>query len=422
MNATPVTLTYVYGALSLLASSFFATLHFAYRLAGDAGIPRFTEKYPATLQFAAWTRHWSRFSAALLILWITLLLVSVMAWAPVIWTASWGGALARMVLLVLGVIILNRAAPIAIAESYADRIAATFLPLVVALTIALYPLAALLAKTQQFLIQGLLAKSDDAHRPSSEDEIMSLMYHADADDLEESEREMIRSVLEFGDTVTREIMTHRVDIVAFEHAMSITDCIEKSKQAAFSRFPVYAASLDDVRGVVHAKDLLRSLSEGKGNQPVAALCNKVTFVPETMPIDDLFHLLRSARAQLALVVDEYGGTAGLVSMEDIIEELVGEIHDEYDPADIRIQKQADGSHLVDAREPVSEINESLGINIPENDEYDSIGGYIFHQLGQIPGPGERIECGDCEIRIQAAMPHRIVNVRIIKKERRQDPT
>lgn len=420
MNPTPSMITHVYGALALIASSFFATLHFAYRLAGDAGVSRFVEKYPTTRRFAAWTRHWSRFSSALLILWIALLIGAVLLWTPFISAASWGGATVRMGLLVLGVVFFARLAPIAIAESYADRIALTFLPPVVALTVVLYPIAALLAATQRLLIQGLLAKSDDAHRPSSEDEIISLMNHADADDLEESEREMIRSILEFGDTVTREIMTHRVDIAAFEHSMTITACVEKSKQAAFSRFPVYAESLDDVRGVVHAKDLLRSLSEGKGNQPVAALCNKVTFVPETMPIDDLFHLMRTARAQMALVVDEYGGTAGLVSMEDIIEELVGEIHDEYDPADIRIQKQADGSYLVDARQPVSEINEALNITIPENDEYDSIGGYVFHQLGKIPGPGERIECTNCEIRIQAAMPHRIVNVRIIKKEHRQE--
>lgn len=418
MDPSPSILAHVYGALALLASSFFATLHFAYRLAGDAGIPRFMEKYPAATRFSAWTRHWSRFSAALLILWIALLIFAVLAWSPFLSAAAWGGALARAVLLVLGVVFFARMAPIAIAESYADRIAVTFLPMVVVLTVALYPVAVLVAETQRLLIQGFLAQSDDVNRPSSEDEIISLVDHADADDLEEAEREMIRSVLEFGDTVTREIMTHRVDIVAFEHSTTITDCVEKSKQAAFSRFPVYAESLDDVRGVVHAKDLLRSLSEGKEDQPVASLCNKVTFVPETMPIDDLFHLMRTARAQLALVVDEYGGTAGLVSMEDIIEELVGEIHDEYDPADTRIQKQADGSYLVDAREPVSEINETLDIAIPENDEYDSLGGYIFHQLGQIPCPGERIECGDCEIRIQAAMPHRIVNVRINKKESR----
>lgn len=407
----------VYGALALGAASFFSTLHLSFRLAGDAGVTRFMMKYPSASRYAAWTRHWPRLSATLLLLWSSLLILALMAWLPSLGKVSHGVSVLRTAVLIFGVVFFVRILPVAIAESYADRIAITFLPLVVIFTAALYPLAALIAGVQQLLIQSLLAHSPDSNRPSSEDEIISLVDHADADDLEETEREMIRSVLEFGETVTREIMTHRVDIVAFDHSASVTECVEKSKKAAFSRFPVYAESLDDVRGVVHVKDLLRYLSEDKGDHSIAPLCNKVTFVPETMPIDDLFRLLRAARAQLALVVDEYGGTAGLVSMEDIIEELVGEIHDEYDTADARIQRLPDGGFLVDAREPVSEINEALEIDIPEHDEYDSIGGYVFHELGHIPGPGERINRDDCEIRIQAAVPHRIVNVRIMKRER-----
>ncbi len=415
MPEPALSLTLLYGALALFAASFLSTLHLAFRLAGDAGVPRFMEKYPSAARFAPWTRHWPRFCAGLLVLWIALLVLALAAWLPVLSHPSPGITVVRIGLLIMAVVFFVRVVPVALAESYADRIAITFLPLVVILTTILYPVAVAVAGVQRLLIKSLLAQSSDANRPSSEDEIISLVDHADADDLEDTEREMIRSVLEFGETVTREIMAHRVDIVAFEHAATIATCVEKSKKAAFSRFPVYAESLDDVRGVVHVKDLLRSLSEGKGDEPIASLCNKVTFVPETMPIDDLFRLLRTARAQLALVVDEYGGTAGLVSMEDIIEELVGEIHDEYDAAEVKIQSLADGSWLVDAREPVHEVNEALGMAIPEDDEYDSIGGYIFHELGQIPRPGECIERNNFEIRIQAAVPHRIVNVRIIKK-------
>ena len=407
-------LTLFYGALSLLASCFFSTLHLSFRAAGDAGVPRFMEKYPAAARFASWTRQWPYFCSALLVLWVAFLLVALTVWLPRVTDGAPAIVLLRMAALIVGVVLAVRVIPIALAESYADRIAITFLPAVLVLTLALWPIAAVLSGLQRFLVRSLLAQSHDTNRPSSEDEIISLVDHADADDLEETEREMIRSVLEFGDTVTREIMTHRVDIVSFEHSASIAACVDKSKQAAFSRFPVYAESLDDVRGVVHVKDLLRNLSEGKGDQPIATLCNKVTFVPETMPIDDLFRLLRTARAQLALVVDEYGGTAGLVSMEDIIEELVGEIHDEYDPADAKIQSLSDGSYLVDAREPVYEVNTALGIQIPEDDEYDSIGGYIFQRLGQIPDPGETIQHDDFELRVHSAVPNRIINVRIIK--------
>lgn len=407
-------MTWVYGALALLASSFLSALHLSFRFAGDAGVARFTEKYPAATRFAAWTKHWPRICAALLILWIALLILALAAWLPALPHASRLVYLLRAVVLILAVVFCVRVLPGALAESYADRIAITFLPFAVILTIALYPLAALVSGLQRLLVQALLAQSPDSNRPSSEDEIISVVNHADADDLEETEREMIRSVFEFGETVTREIMTHRVDIIAFGHSDSVAECVAKAQESTFSRFPVYAGSLDDVRGLVHVKDLLRYLSEDKGDQPIANLCNRVTFVPETMPIDDLFRLLRTARAQLALVVDEYGGTAGLVSMEDIIEELVGEIHDEYDLADARIQELSDGSYLVDAREPVSAVNEALDIHIPEDDEYDSVGGYVFHELGQIPGPGEHIARPDFDIRIQTSAPNRIINVRITK--------
>lgn len=409
-------LSLLYGGLCLLASSCCATLHMSFRQAGDAGIARFQEKYPSMARYTFWTRRWSWLCATLLILLGAFFMAAVLYLIPTLQSTSAWHTFVRTALLLFAAIAAIHIVPVAVADSYSDRVASTFLPAVAVVTGLLYPIAGVVAGLEGLLTRAFRAQSEDTYRPSSEDEIISVVDHADAGDLEETEREMIRSVLEFGETVTREIMTHRVDIVAFDHAAMITDCVERSKAAAYSRFPVYAGSLDDVRGVVHVKDLLRSLSEGKGNEHLASLCNKVTFVPESMPIDDLFRLMRTARAHLALVVDEYGGTAGLVSMEDIIEELVGEIHDEYDDAETKIQSLPDGSYLVDAREPVYEINEALGIAIPEHDDYDSVGGFVFHKLGQIPGPGETIELDDLEIRIQTAVPNRIVNVRIISKK------
>lgn len=404
----------IIGLLLLLASSAVVTLHLSFRLAGDAGVTRFIEKYPSANRYAFWTKRWPNLCASLLFLWGGLFIAALTLLIPYLSPASTAHVILRWAgLVVIGLLVLH-VIPVALAESYADRITALFLPFAVVCTALLYPVTAAIAALEHSLTRLLLAQSDDDHRPSSEDEIISVVDHIDADDLEETEREMIRSVLEFGETVTREIMTHRVDIIAFDHQQTVAECVERSKQASFSRFPVYAISLDDVRGVVHVKDLLRALSENKGDTPVERLGHKVTFVPESMPIDDLFRILRTARAQLALVVDEYGGTAGLVSMEDIIEELVGEIHDEYDAMETAVQALPDGSWLVDAREPVDEINEKLGVTIPESDDYDSVGGYIFHKLGHIPHPGERIEHDTFEIRIQTAVPNRIVNVRITK--------
>ncbi len=404
------------GILFLLGSSVAATIHLSLRQAGDAGIQRFLGKYPAASRFAFWTRRWPSLCAAIL------LLVGGLVVAALFSLTGWVGAgdtSWEMVLRGLAVLLMTLVAvhilPIALAESYSDRITIAFLPVIVVWSSLIFPLAVSVSAVESHLIRLFRSQSEDSNRPTSEDEIISLVDDTDSDDLEETEREMIRSILEFGETYTREIMTHRVDMNAFEHDETIAQCIERAKEGTHSRFPVYAGSLDDIRGVVHVKDLLRSLSEGRAEEKVVSLCNKVTFVPESMPIDDLFRLMRTQQAHMALVVDEYGGTAGLVSMEDIIEELVGEIHDEYDTAEVKVQELPDGSFLVDAREPVHEINEALGIKIPENDDYDSLGGFIFHQLGSIPASGETIDLDDLELCVHTAVPNRIVNVRIIKR-------
>ena len=143
--------------------------------------------------------------------------------------------------------------------------------------------------------------------------------------------------------------------------------------------------------MVHVKDLLRLLGENKGSQPVMRASKEAPFVPESMPINDLLTLLRAEKSQTAMVVDEYGGTAGLVTMEDVIEEVVGDIHDEYDEEEYRIQKLSDGSIIVDARLPVDRVNEMFGVSLPEDDDYDSAGGYVFHQLGTDSQTGRNIE-------------------------------
>lgn len=407
---------FIHGMVFLVVATLVATVHLSMRQAGDAGIQRFLEKYPSANRFAFWTKRWGSLCSALLLLLSLLLVVAVLSFG--VWMVAgesvWEVGVRAALVVALSIMAVHLF-PVAMAESYSDRIASSFLPIVVVWSVFCYPVAVLIALCEKNLIRLFRSQSEDGNRPTSEDEIISLVDDIESDDLEEAERQMIRSVLEFGETVTREIMTHRVDINAFEHTATIAQCIELSKQSTYSRFPVYAGSLDDVRGVVHVKDLLRSLSEGKGDKKVASLCNTVTFVPESMPIDDLFRLMRTARAHLALVVDEYGGTAGLVSLEDIIEELVGEIHDEYDAAENKIQELPDGSYLVDAREPVHEINEALSIDIPEDDDYDSIGGFIFHKLGNIPAPGETIELDSMDIRVHTAVPNRIVNVKIFKK-------
>ncbi|HSR88216.1 MAG TPA: hemolysin family protein, partial [Pontiella sp.] len=232
-------------------------------------------------------------------------------------------------------------------------------------------------------------------------------------ELEEEEREIIRSVFEFGETVAREIMTPRIDISGIKDTLNVDQCISQIKESRHSRFPVYHENIDDVVGVVHVKDLLRLVAESKGETPITQLAKRIDFVPETMPLNDLLQLMKKSRSQIVLVVDEYGGTEGLVTMEDVIEELVGEIEDEYDLEEKEYHRRPDGSIMVKARMPIDELNEALDARLPESEEYDSLGGYVYSELGRIPKIGETLEASGYTLRVHAATQRQIEIIHMI---------
>lgn len=303
--------------------------------------------------------------------------------------------------------------PQLLAESYADRMTHLFFPASAALAVLLYPLAWPLSQIEQWLARLLDLRSSEEDKPSTGDEIRSLVEQAEEEDLDEEEREFIKSVFEFGDTVTHEIMTPRVDIQCVEDTETVTDCLDQILKTGFSRFPVYHENVDDIRGILLIKDVLKSLHEGHPDQPVIKLAHRTPFVPEFMPISDLMKLMQGRRSHLAVVVDEYGGTAGLVTLEDIVEELLGEIQDEHDEEEAsEFQRISEYSAIFPARMNVNEINELMQSDIPEADEYDSVGGYIFSTLGHIPNLGEEITGPAYTLTVQAADARSIHSVRI----------
>ncbi|MEM7394987.1 MAG: hemolysin family protein, partial [Verrucomicrobiota bacterium] len=184
----------------------------------------------------------------------------------------------------------------------------------------------------------------------------------------------------------------------------------------YSRFPVYHETSDHILGIVHIKDLHNRVRQDESAMPITRLLKEVPFVPESMPINDLLKMLRAEQTQMAVVVDEYGGTAGLVTMEDIIEELVGDIQDEHDNEETMVQRLSDDSFVLDAKMPVDEINQLLSLDIPESEEYESVGGYLFQELGRIPRPGEILEKELYSITITQANSHQLQKVRIQKHE------
>ena len=289
-----------------------------------------------------------------------------------------------------------------ISEGYADRLSLRLLLPAAALGFLLWPLAAPLARIESRLARALRRQTDPGDRPSAEDAIISLVDRAPGGDLEESERAMIRGVFELGDTLTREIMTPRVDIVAVDESERIRDCLARVAAHKYSRYPATRGSLDAVAGVVHVKDLALAAAEGRADESVGALVKEAPFVPESMPIDGLLTLLRARREHLAIVVDEYGGTAGLATMEDAIEELVGEIRDEFDEDERDAAAPSGDVALLDARTPISDLNEAMSAGLPEDAGYDTIGGYLAGTLGRIPRKGDAVDAPGARLTVESA--------------------
>ena len=233
--------------------------------------------------------------------------------------------------------------------------------------------------------------ADHAHVP---DPSLGFALSVDSDDgpLDEHEVRMIRGVVQLDKTVAREIMAPRVDIVAVESGETLDTLAEMMNSAGHSRVPVYDGDLDRVEGVAMARDVLQRLSDGCDPSSVTAreVAREPLFVPESKNLEELLEEFREKRIHLAIVVDEYGGVSGIVTIEDLLEEIVGEIHDEFDTAEPVIRSVGESEFLVDSRLPIDDLNESLGIDIAPGAGFDTIGGLVFDQLGKVPVAGDSV--------------------------------
>jgi CBS domain containing-hemolysin-like protein len=234
---------------------------------------------------------------------------------------------------------------------------------------------------------------------------------ADEEIIEAEERELIESVFDFGDTTVREVMVPRPDMVTINTSFRVSDAMEVAVLNGFSRLPVVGEGVDDLQGVVFAKDLMRAELDDGGDRMVVDLLRPAHFVPETKRIAELLPEMQAQTFHLALVVDEYGGTAGLVTLEDIIEELVGEIVDEFDVEEPLAQRIAGGDLRVNARIPVDEVNDLLSADLPTGD-WNTIGGLIVTELGRVPVAGETVEVAGHRLRVERVQGRRIARVRI----------
>jgi len=331
-----------------------------------------------------------------------------------------GIAVGVMTLLLL---VFGEITPKTFAKHNAERIALVAIHLVRFCYILFFPVVILLVWFTQTVVRltgGKLAPPDTAVTEQDIEFMIGLGRREGV--LQKDEERMLHSVLEFSDTITREVMVPRTNITAVPVDIDRETLIRTVIEAGFSRLPVYEDSLDSIIGLLHAKDLLRDLN-GSCDQPLCLrqLLRPVFYVPESMKISVLLKEFQRRKTHLAVVVDEYGGTAGIVAMEDIIEEIVGEIHDEYDIEEKKLRQLGDGHYLADARISVDELGEQLGIEFPEDDGYETLGGFLIHLRGSLPAPGDRLRWNDLLFIVQEADEKRLIKVEVQLRNNVTDP-
>ena len=248
------------------------------------------------------------------------------------------------------------------------------------------------------------------------EELMAIVEAGEEEgEFQEEEREMIHSIFELGDTTVREVMVPRVDMIAIEKGSPLTEVLVKITEGGHSRIPVYEESIDKIIGVVYAKDLLKIAQEDKWEMPAHEMMRDAFFVPEGKPVDDLLREFRTEKVHLAVVVDEYGGTAGLVTLEDVIEEIVGEIQDEYDDEDPLFEPAGPDSARVDARISLEQLNKLFDLSLPNDDRHDTLGGYLYTLVERVPAEGETVSDDKLDFTVESTDRQRISIVRIQKR-------
>ncbi len=284
-------------------------------------------------------------------------------------------------------------------------------PLLRAIHVAFYPIAGLVAFTVRRTASGE-ALTDEEREEEQEEEVEAYFEVGEREGiLEADEGKMMRSIVDLGDTLVREIMTPRTDIEAIPLDTSVGEARRAILTASHSRVPVFRESIDNIVGVLHLRDLVRAWGDDRDDAPITAYVRPAYFVPETQTVDDLLAELRT-RTNMALVVDEYGGIAGLVTLEDILEEIVGDIRDEHDAEEELIEREEEGSWAVSGLVHVSTLEEMFDVEIEDEREFDTVGGLVVSRLGRVPQEGEALDYAGLHITVIKADPRRVYKVRI----------
>ncbi len=324
-------------------------------------------------------------------------------------------------LIALASIIIGELVPKTLALNFPERLALIVARPIGLLQSLLWPIVWGVTRLSAVLVRLLGGKEKPQGGYLSTEELKMLIETgSEQGQIEEEEKEMIHGVIELGDKRVHEVMVPRIGIRAINVDDSLDEVLDMIIRAGHSRLPVFEESLDNIVGILYAKDLLPYLKGNglsNGDIDVRKLVRAPVYVPESKPVDDLLHEMQVAKRHIAIVVDEYGGTAGLVTMEDVVEEIVGEIQDEYDSEDPMVEDLStdeDEAFRIDGRVSMDDLRDLFDLtddDEPDEDAYDTVGGFVVHRVGRIPLPGAEIPFRDgVIIRVDAAEPRRVAKV------------
>ena len=329
---------------------------------------------------------------------------------------SWNTIAIIIITLILSyfTLVFGELVPKRVAMKYSEKLAFASIGIIRTIAIFTAPFVKFLTVSTNVISKFLGVGETDEETVTEEEIRMMVDVGEEKGAIDSEEKEMINNIFEFNDKSVSEIMVPRKDVFALDMNLSISKVIEElTEDFRYSRVPVYDETIDDIKGIVYIKDIL--LSTKNKNVKIKNLIKDAYFVPETKPVNELFEELRKNRKQIAIILDEYGGTAGIVTMEDILEEIVGEIYDEYDEVENRYEKIDENTYIISGSMSTYDLEKFLDTKIPEGD-YDTLSGYLLELLGRIPNEKEKpvVETETVVYKIEKVYEKRIVKVKACK--------
>ena len=337
-------------------------------------------------------------------------------WMPFISIETWQNISIVIITIILSffTLVFGELVPKRLAMKYYEKISFATIGVIKGISVVTAPFVKLLTWSTN-LVSKIFGVGEQEEEIVTEEEIKMMVNQGEEKgSIEENEKELINNVFEFNDIIASEIMIYRTDIYAIEINEDVYEILDEIDEYKYSRIPVYEETIDDIKGILFLKDILKLVST-RQEFKIADIMRDAYFVPESKPIDEIFEELQANKMQMAIVVDEYGGTAGLLTMEDILEELVGNIFDEYDDVEVEYKRLDDNTYLIDGSVSLYEMKKILDIELPEGD-YETLSGYLIEKLGRLPEENEHpvIEDEHLTYKIEEYEDRRIKWVKVCK--------